>query len=121
MIVLWIVLGVYIVNVIFSFIQLKKFNTHIVELKKNNKDKYISIGRDKRIIRKGSVAILIINREGIIEYGEIIKGRTVFSKIEKINGINSLMVDEVKLKYPEEKSIQQAISFYLDFIDRRVK
>lgn len=103
---------VYVINIFFSFKQMKKYNEKTAKLKKEYPHSYLSTGKNQKILKPGSIAILVISKIGKIEYGEIMKGRTVFAKFNKINGIEGLFIKDAKEKFEKEPAILNSISFY---------
>ena len=64
----------------------------------------VSTARVKGSLRKkGKIVLLAFNEEDdTITYGEKFEGITVFSKFEKIEGIEGLTLDEVESKFEDE-------------------
>lgn len=110
--ILLIIVVIYMLNIYFSFQQMKKYNIKHAHLKKNYPSSYIATGKNQKILKQGSVSLLVINKAGIVEYGELMKGRTVFAKFQEIEGIKGLFVTEVKERFSKEEAILNAISFY---------
>ena len=73
----------------------------------------VSTARVKGSLRKkGKIVLLAFNEEDdTITYGEKFEGITVFSKFEKIEGIEGLTLDEVESKFEDEPVIIQAIQY----------
>lgn len=73
----------------------------------------VSTARVKGSFRKkGKIVLLAFNDENeTITYGEKFEGITVFSKFEKIEGIEGLTLDEVESKFSDEPVIIQAIQY----------
>ncbi|QWQ38942.1 transcriptional regulator GutM [Gemella sp. zg-570] len=103
---------VYVINIFLSFKQMKKYKEKTARLKKEYPTSYISTGKNQKILKQGSIAILVISKTGKIEYGELMKGRTVFAKFKKIENIDGLFIKEAKEKFAHEAAIINAISFY---------
>lgn len=62
--------------------------------------------------KKGKIVLLAFDdEEEIIKYGEKFEGITVFSKFEKIEGIEGLTLDEVENKFADEEVIIQAVQY----------
>ena len=62
--------------------------------------------------KKGKIVLLAFNeKDDTITYGEKFEGITVFSKFEKIEGIEGLTLDEVESKFEDEAVIIQAIQY----------
>ena len=62
--------------------------------------------------KKGKIVLLAFDEEDeIIKYGEKFEGITVFSKFEKIEGIEGLTLDEVENKFADEEVIIQAVQY----------
>ena len=62
--------------------------------------------------KKGKIVLLAFDEEDeLIKYGEKFEGITVFSKFEKIEGIEGLTLDEVENKFADEEVILQAIQY----------
>ena len=62
--------------------------------------------------KKGKIVLLAFNeKDDTITYGEKFEGITVFSKFEKIEGIEGLTLDEVESKFEDEPVIIQAIQY----------
>ncbi|MGM9532905.1 transcriptional regulator GutM [Intestinibacter sp.] len=62
--------------------------------------------------KKGKIVLLAFDdEEEIIKYGEKFEGITVFSKFEKIEGIEGLTLDEVESKFADEEVIIQAVQY----------
>ena len=62
--------------------------------------------------KKGKIVLLAFDdKEEIIKYGEKFEGITVFSKFEKIEGIEGLTLDEVENKFADEEVIIQAVQY----------
>ena len=70
----------------------------------------VSTARVKGSLSK--IVLLAFNEEDdTITYGEKFEGITVFSKFEKIEGIEGLTLDEVESKFEDEPVIIQAIQY----------
>lgn len=113
----WIILLIiaYILNLYFTFLQMEKYKKTIVRLKKDYRECYITTGKSRKLFKGGSVSILVIGKDEFIEYGEQMKGRTVFANFKPIEGVVGMTVNDVE-KNENEDSIIQAISFYKEYM-----
>ena len=107
----WILIFIllYIVSSLLNMYQNKNYFKALGRAKKEAL--LVSTGVKKSTVKKGSIAIVGSNKEGIITYGELLKGRTVFADFKAIDGIKGLTFEEAKNKFSNEVSILQSISF----------
>lgn len=85
------------------------------------KGKLVSTGVKKSSFGKGSIAIIASDLDGIISYGEMVKGRTIFANFKQIESIQGLSLSKLKEKFMQEDSILQAASFIEEKIERKNK
>ena len=87
-------------------------NNYIKALNRaKQKGKLVSTGVKKSNFKKGSIAIIVSDSKGIIRYGEIVKGRTIFANFKEIPNVEGLTLEKLKEKFLQEESILQAINF----------
>ena len=97
----------YIANFATSYYLHKKY---VASQKRVRQYGGVSTARVKGSLRKkGNIVLLAFN--DTITYGEKFEGITVFSKFEKIEGIEGLTLDEVESKFEDEPVIIQAIQY----------
>lgn len=105
---------VYVVSSILSMYQNKNYFKALTRVKKEAA--LVSTGVKKSYFRKGSIAIIGSNDDGIITYGEFLKGRTVFADFKVLEKIKGLTLNEAKEVFNTEESILQSINFLEDKI-----
>lgn len=103
---------IFVVNAYFTYYQLNKYRQTISKIKQNYKNSYVATGKSRKFLSKGSLVIIVISKEGVLEYGEEMLGRTVFANFKPIDNISGLSIEEAKEKFKDSESILQAISFY---------
>lgn len=103
---------IYVINIYLTFRQMNKYNEKIKKLKKEYPSCYISTGKYQKMFKKGSISILVIDKNGLVKYGELMKGRTVFAKFKEIKNIKNTFVRTAKEKFVTEPAVINAISFY---------
>lgn len=100
---------VYVVSTMLSMYQNKNYFKALTRVKKESA--LVSTGVKKNYFRKGSIAIIGSNDDGIITYGELLKGRTVFADFKVMEEIKGLTLKEAKEIFNTEESILQSINF----------
>lgn len=105
---------VYVVSTMLSMYQNRNYFKALARVKKEAT--LVSTGVKKNYFSKGSIAIIGLNDDGIITYGEFLKGRTVFADFKVLEEIKGLTLNEAKEIFNTEESILQSISFLEDKI-----
>lgn len=100
----------YLANFGTSYYLHKKY---VASQKRVRKYGGVSTARVKGSFRKkGKIVLLAFDEENeTITYGEKFEGITVFSKFEKIEGIDGLTLDEIESKFADEPVMIQAIQY----------
>ena len=110
----------FILQGVFSFNQIKNYQTRIKELKKKG---LVGIGREKGFLRAGNITILVCNKQGKIIIGEKMEGITVFSRFREIDSLTGLSLQKLKEMYSEKKknAASKAMLQAIDSLEKTIK
>ncbi len=110
----------FILQGIFSFNQIKNYQTRIKELKKKG---LVGIGREKGFLRAGNITILVCNKQGKVLVGEKMEGITVFSRFREIDSLAGISLQKLKETYSEKKknAASKAILQAIDSLEKAIR
>ncbi|MBQ6758567.1 MAG: transcriptional regulator GutM [Selenomonadaceae bacterium] len=100
---------VWIAQTVLGFWQFKKFNRHLMDLRKLGR---VAIGRARGYFSAGVLILFVIDDECRILKGEIMEGRTVFAGFKPFDKFNGLTLFELSddLCKSMKLSLQQGIA-----------
>lgn len=105
------VITMYLIQVFFSVIQTKHFNSIYVNLKKKGR---VLIGKKKGYLTAGTIVMLLLNDQDIVVEGYKMQGLSVFSRFKKFNSVKGVNVSELDRKeewlLKENKLTRNALS-----------
>jgi len=90
-----IVFAMIFVQGIFTFIQIKNYNSKIREMKQYG---MVGIGMRKGRITPGRIILLAVDKEGTIVRCESMKGFSVFARFREVNELAGIKIGELKEK-----------------------
>lgn len=114
---------VWILNFTFGLLQIKNFNKNYIELRKLGK---VAIGRKKGRISSGTIVLIRINNDGLIEESRMMQGVTVAARVKKFTGLENKYISQLKendlknFNKPLKKAILDAIKNYNAFRSKEV-
>ncbi len=104
---------VIVINYGLSYIQIREIKNTLANIKRSNLDKYVSVGKDRKIFKKGSIAIVVAEKTGMIREVYMMKGRSILAKFTRVEGLDGLMVNEA-VEITEENSIRDALEYIIN-------
>ncbi|MCE7792923.1 transcriptional regulator GutM [Salipaludibacillus sp. CUR1] len=105
----------WLVQSFFGFLQIRHFNRHFVEMRREGK---VAVGRRRGFLRAGTVVMLGVNTRKEIIDARKMQGVTVLSKVRPMKGIvgkNITKLKETDIKQYDvltAASIQDAVAQY---------
>ena len=103
---LFIALLLYILQMVFTYFQIKNFYRTISELKQKG---IVGIGSKKRKLSAGNIIILVSNEFGDILEGHMMQGFSILARFKKIKYVSGLKVSEFKKIVVKENSKNTAM------------
>lgn len=109
---------IWVLNFILGLLQIKNFNKNYIELRKLGK---VAIGRKKGRINSGTIVLIRIKDDGLIEETRMMQGVTVAARVKSFKGLEDKYIwqlDEDDLKFfnkPLKKAILDAVRNYKTF------
>lgn len=73
-----------VIQYLLGIVQIKNFSKNYIELRKKGR---VAIGRKPTIFRSGTLVLLQLNRQNIIESARYMQGVTVFAKFKELKGL----------------------------------
>lgn len=77
---------------VFGMFQIKNFTKHYGELRKKGK---VAIGRKPAIFQSGTLVLLQINKNKVIEDARYMQGVTIFSRVKNLKGLEGMKIDKI--------------------------
>lgn len=114
---------VWILNFLLGLLQIKNFNQNYIELRKLGK---VAIGRKKGRITSGTIVLIRIRDDGLIEESRMMQGVTVAARVKNLRGLEGKYIwqleenDLKKFNKPLKKAILDAIKNYNTFKNKEV-
>ena len=109
---------VWILNFIFGLLQIKDFNKNYIELRKLGK---VAIGRKKGRLSSGTIVLIRIKDDGLIEESRKMQGVTVTARVKNFKGLEDKYIGQLeendlkKFNKPLKKAILDAVKNYNAF------
>jgi len=109
---------VWILNFIFGLLQIKDFNKNYIELRKVGK---VAIGRKKGRLSSGTIVLIQIKDDGLIEESRMMQGVTVTARVKTFKGLEDKYIGQLgendlkKFNKPLKKAILDAVKTYNTF------
>ncbi|MDO5145825.1 MAG: transcriptional regulator GutM [Eubacteriales bacterium] len=76
-------LAAFLLQYLFTFMQMKNFNKHYSFLRKKGR---VAIGKVKGVLRAGAIVMFAIDEQGMILAGSYLQGVTVLARCRKLQG-----------------------------------
>ncbi len=73
-----------VIQYLLGIVQIKNFSKNYIELRKKGR---VAIGRKPTIFRSGTLVLLQLNRQNVIESARYMQGVTVFAKFKELKGL----------------------------------
>lgn len=108
-----VIVFVIVINYGLSYIQIREIKNTIASIKKRNLDRYVSVGKDRKILKKGSIAIVVADKTGIIREVYLMKGRSILAKFNRVDGFDGLMANEA-IEITDENSLIEALEYIIN-------
>ncbi|MDE9789538.1 transcriptional regulator GutM [Staphylococcus delphini] len=74
----------FVVQYLLGILQIKNFSKNYIELRKRGR---VAIGRKPSIFRSGTLVLLQLNQQNVIESARYMQGVTVFAKFKELKGL----------------------------------
>lgn len=109
------IMGAWILQTLLGSTQVKNFNKHYIELRKNGR---VSIGRSKGMFRSGVVLLMSIDNKRMIQTARKMQGLTIFARFRDyslLEGQDLLHIDpEVYKKMDRftKQAFDEAVDVY---------
>ncbi len=114
---------VWILNFGLGLLQIKDFNKNYMELRKLGK---VAIGRKKGRISSGTIVLIRIKDDGLIEESRMMQGVTVAARVKNFYGLENKYIGQLKendlekFNKPLKKAILDAVKNYNTFKSEEV-
>lgn len=119
---LTILIVVLILQGLTGIIHVKYYQKKLKKTAEKYSDGYLGVGMTKKMFRVGKVAIVVTNRDGIIQECNILSGLTVLSRFAKYKeyvGENIKSIDWDKKKH--KSAVQDAVKRIEEQMKRKTK
>jgi len=116
-------ISVWLLNFFFGLLQIKDFNKNYMELRKLGK---VAIGRKKGRITSGTIVLIRIKDDGLIEESRMMQGVTVAARVKNFYGLEEKYIGQLqesdlkKFNKPLKKAILDAVKNYNTFKSEEV-
>jgi glucitol operon activator protein len=84
---------VWILNFLFGLLQIKDFNKNYMELRKLGK---VAIGRKKGRLSSGTIVLIKIKDDGLIEESRMMQGITVTARVKGFKGLEDKYIGQLE-------------------------
>lgn len=108
---------IFALNYILTFFQAKEIQSAYKRVSTASSKNYISVGKSRKILKKGSVSIISVNEEGFIEAAELLEGRTIFAKFKSNSAIVGKNVAEV-FNTTDNPAVRQSVEFVIERFEK---
>jgi Glucitol operon activator len=115
--------AVWLLNFILGLLQIKNFNKNYIELRKLGK---VAIGRKKGRITSGTIVLIRIKDDGLIEEARMMQGVTVAARVKSFKGLEDKYIGQLgendlkNFNKPLKKAILDAVKNYNTFKSKEV-
>ncbi|GAB2026305.1 transcriptional regulator GutM [Lactovum odontotermitis] len=89
--------GLYIIQSIFSMIQIKSFNRAFQQLRKKGK---VVVGKKSGHLAAGTILLFLVSDEGVIQEAIKMQGISVFARFKKFEQFNGLELLSLNPSHP---------------------